>query len=225
MLPSANHPDNPFSSQHFHKDQVIAESRSSFGAMNRKIGINKIYRIFDSPTIWLTSGESGINRVTKLASFGETCLINLIWTFTPLSARIYLPAVKRLKSKGVRVVLLGSCKRDIYIMRLLGLECVLMNQNQFLLEENIPLKKSIGDDMYDAFYAAQAQPFKRMYLASEVKKLYILTYRWPKRLNRKRVLANFEPKVSHANYNRSYIQFEDVCTCFKPKGRGDVGSV
>lgn len=141
---------------------------------------------------------------------GAICLINLIWTFTPRSLGFYASRLKRLKERGIRAIVLGSDPRDVFWLRLCGISCVYINQNQFLLEENIPVRGSNAAITYDAFYAAQAKPFKRMQLAAGIGRLYILTYGWPKELNAGRILAEFEPTVAHADYNRSYIDFEEV---------------
>jgi glycosyltransferase involved in cell wall biosynthesis len=137
-------------------------------------------------------------------------LINLIWTFSPGGFRYYGPQLRKLKAKGITPILIGSAPRDIFFLRMFGIRCVLLNQNQFLLEENIAVRTVQSPFDYDAFYAAQAKPFKRMHLAQEIEKLYILTYGWSKELNSTRILSEFEPSVGHASYNKNYLGFEEV---------------
>jgi glycosyltransferase involved in cell wall biosynthesis len=98
----------------------------------------------------------------------------------------------------------------MFFLRLFRIPCVFANQNQFFLEENIPVRPQATDFDYDAFYAAQAKPFKRMHLAAEVERLYILTYGWTKELNSSRILGDFEPRVGHAAYNKTYLEFDEV---------------
>jgi len=60
---------------------------------------------------------------------------------------------------------------------------------------------------YDAVYAAQLLPFKRLHLAAQVKSLYVLTYvsgqkSWD--------LHAYEPLLRHADFNPGWISLEEV---------------
>jgi glycosyltransferase involved in cell wall biosynthesis len=178
--------------------------------MNTKIVINEVYELFTDPLIYLTSGAHGIEKVIEHGKPNSICFINLIWVFSPFSLRHYLPWLKKLKERKIQPIIIGSCTHDMLFLRMFGIRCLFANQNQFLIDKNIPLRMNHQQFDYDAFYAAQARPFKRMHLASNIERLYILTYRWTKELNATRILRDFEPSVGHATYNKSFLEFDAV---------------
>lgn len=178
--------------------------------MNTKIEINQVYRLFDHPAVYLTSGHRGIEYVRSHGEKGSICLINLIWAFGPQAARFYIPKLKALAERGITAYVIGNCLRDMALLRLLNIRCVFANQNQFLLDENIPICPTPRQCDYHAVYVAQAKPFKRLHLASKISKLCIVTYGWPAELDATRRLRDFEPMVAHADYNRAYLGFHDV---------------
>lgn len=180
--------------------------------MNTKIVIDKVYRLFAEPTVYLTSGSVGMDAVVKHGIPGSTCLINLIWAFGPRSLPIYAPRLRAMRNRGIAPIVLGSSQQDMFYLRLCGIPCAFVNQNQFLLEENIPVRSRETNFDFDAFYAAQAKTFKRMHLASDVQRLYILTYGWPGHLNHTRNLGDFEPRVQHAMHNKTYLDFAEIST-------------
>jgi glycosyltransferase involved in cell wall biosynthesis len=66
--------------------------------------------------------------------------------------------------------------------------------------------------IYDAIYIAAAKPYKRLLLASKIRSLFIVTYFWPNVKNDKGEweLHKFEPKISHAGFNKFRINENEV---------------
>ena len=103
-------------------------------------------------------------------------------------------------------------RKDLKILKLLGITAYYLNQNMHL-PEHVFCPVSVNDVKYDAIYIAQAKKFKRLFLASYIKKLYVLTYQCK---NKTREGANdlhaFEPLISHCHFNRDFVYDEnEIC--------------
>jgi glycosyltransferase involved in cell wall biosynthesis len=63
---------------------------------------------------------------------------------------------------------------------------------------------------FEAVYAAQMQPFKRLHLASQVSSLYVVTYGDTVTPDGEHDLHRFEPAVTHADFNRRWMTFAEI---------------
>jgi glycosyltransferase involved in cell wall biosynthesis len=67
---------------------------------------------------------------------------------------------------------------------------------------------------FDAVYAAQMQPFKRLHLAENISSLFVVTYGDIVTGNGEYDLRRFAPEVRHAEYNRRWIPTSEVNTVY-----------
>jgi glycosyltransferase involved in cell wall biosynthesis len=166
--------------------------------------VDKLYKIFDTPLVFAGNG----NCLHKL---DDVISKNPVYLFWHQSWRISVKSILKLlkvnyKFKSHKSVFVICCNSnpEVRLCKLFGLNAHLLNQNMHECEfEFNPAKV---DKKYDAIYIAQASPFKRMHLASKIKNLYILTYGCKNYVNDEgNDLAKFEPCISHANWNKSFI--------------------
>jgi glycosyltransferase involved in cell wall biosynthesis len=64
--------------------------------------------------------------------------------------------------------------------------------------------------LYDAVYAAQMAPYKRLHLAAEIPRLFVQTYGEYKTPDGAYDLPRFEPRVKHAHFNKGWVTSEAV---------------
>lgn len=119
----------------------------------------------------------------------------------------------QLARKSIRVVIGCNQREEVTRLRLLGVRAYLLNQNMHL-PERVYRPMPVEEKKYDAYYAAQALPFKRIWLAEKIEKLFVLTY--GKRAHTKSGgydLHAYEPRVKHADFNRGFIEDKDeICS-------------
>lgn len=171
----------------------------------RRILPNKTYHIFRDPNVFIVQGEKGVHTLVPDLRPGDWCFEGLMWFLTWKSALNYLKRWHQMKSKGINYVVMANSEAEVSRCRVLGIPVCLMPQGQFINETAFPLAKENRNCEYEAFYAAQAKPFKRLHLAQNVENMYILTYSCPGNAEGKNDLSLFEPKVKHATWNSSYI--------------------
>lgn len=172
---------------------------------HRRITPNKIYHLFKEPNVFMFKGTKGINVLLPLLKRGDWCFESLMWFLTWKSASNHFKRWLQMKSKGINYVVMANSELEFRRCKILGIPVFLMPQGQFINENYLPVASEERDCKYDAFYAAQAKPFKRLHLAKDIQKLYVLTYSCPKNISGKNDLSLLEPRLKHATWNSSYI--------------------
>ena len=104
---------------------------------------------------------------------------------------------------------------DIYRKRfgIAGTQClpyIYCCENEFAVEDT--------SMQYNAVYAAQMSPFKRFFLASQVERLFVMTYR-PRQRTGWNLHRDF-PEVKHADYNTAWITPEERNWIYNRSGVG-----
>lgn len=174
-----------------------------------RLASDQIYQVFTNPNVFIFKasydGKEVIERLSKIVKPGDWCLESLMWFLTWRIARERFGRWKYFESLGVNYVVMANSVSDENRCRFLGIPVQFMPQGQFINERVFPLVPSERIYQYDAFYAAQARSFKRMYLAQSVKSLYILTYLCPTNSLGENDLKGFEPRVAHAQWNKTFV--------------------
>jgi hypothetical protein len=176
---------------------------------------DQIYQIFDDPGVYLFKasfdGGNITRKLSKILRPGDWCFESLMWFFNWEIAKVRYKIWKHLQSLGVNYIVMANSPVEVWRCRALGIPVRLMPQGQFINENVFTPASPNRVCQYDAFYAAQARTFKRLHLAKSIKKLYVLTYACPKNALGENDLSIFEPKVSHADWNKRYIHdLEDI---------------
>ncbi len=73
---------------------------------------------------------------------------------------------------GLQITVLANSSSEVTVLNELGLNTVLCHQNAFIDEKRYQIKKR--EKIFDAIYIARITPFKRHWLAAEVKSLRII---------------------------------------------------
>jgi glycosyltransferase involved in cell wall biosynthesis len=89
-----------------------------------------------------------------------------------------------------------------------GMPGVLASSNCYVNENFFNIAG--GPKKYDAIYSAQMAPFKRLHLAAKIPTLYVVTYGPCKNAAGEHDLHRFEPALSHADFNRTWVGPDDI---------------
>jgi glycosyltransferase involved in cell wall biosynthesis len=132
------------------------------------------------------------------------CLIHLPWHHGKLQKMLRKKIFfTYLKAKGIIPLLFtNSASEESYrkMFGIDGLQCISYIYTDEKDYGNLNLEKK-----YDAVYAAQLQKFKRIELAKDIEKLFVLTYTPGKKEND---LTSFLPEMGKADFNRSWVDYE-----------------
>jgi hypothetical protein len=168
------------------------------------MNVDKVYKLSTNPLIFAGNGNC-IKKLKKEINYGGMILLwHPSWMISIKSVLKLLKTQFNFKSKGNKFIICCNSKFEYNLCKIFGLNAKLFNQNMHECEhEFMPLETQ---KIYDAFYTAQAKSFKRMHLASMIKKLYILTYGCKGYTNDEgNDLSLFEPLISHASWNKTFI--------------------
>jgi hypothetical protein len=171
--------------------------------------INAVYQLLDEPSVYLSTGPALWNRlpVSKKRGF---LLCHPMWFFGPNSARQYRSLAAALLQKNLRLVVLHNSKIEATVGALSGLPSHLLNQNMHVCEHwfkprDVPVA-------FDALYTAAAAPYKRIDLALDVPRLFVLTYFWPDRRDEKGKwrLELLDRRLAGVKHNQDRVESQDV---------------
>ena len=161
------------------------------------------YRLNDSPPIVSTWDDAALRYLAGQSSREPVyCLVHLPWNHA-VSHRMLRKKLlfAWLRYRGLRPLLItNSPAEEAYrsqfsIAGFQGISYVYTNEKAYSVEPDVAKQ-------YDAVYTAQLQPFKRLHLAAEVEKLFVLTYTPGQSEND---LPSFCPALRHAAYNRTRV--------------------
>jgi len=172
--------------------------------------INAIYRIFKKPTIYLSSGIKYWNLLPISHNQPAYLLAHPMWHFSWKSLPIYRQQKKLLVKKNIQLILLNNCQHDHEFAKLFGFRSYLINQNIHTCENIFTILDNCPKQ-YDAVYTAAAKKYKRLPLAKNINKLYVITYGLPKdKANNPLPLKKAEPSLKHAIHNLKFLSSEEV---------------
>ena len=172
------------------------------------MNVDKLYKISNVPKIFAGNGNCIKDLDKEIKSGGIILLWHPSWNISLKSIPKLVKTHFIFKQKGNEFIICCNSKSEYNLCKIFGLNAKLFNQNMHECEHEF--KPVDASKIYDAFYAAQARKFKRMHLACLVKKLYILTYGCKNYTNDDgNDLSIFEPKIAHADLNKSFIHGRD----------------
>ena len=161
------------------------------------------YRLNESPLVVSTWDNDALRYLAGLPEKEPVyCLVHLPWNHAVAHKMLRKKLLFAwLRYKGLRPLLVtNSPAEDAYRRRLgiagfRGISYVYTDEKAYSVEPGVAKR-------YDAVYAAQLQPFKRLALAAEVERLFVLTYTPGQPEND---LPAFCPALRHAAYNRTWM--------------------
>lgn len=111
-----------------------------------------------------------------------------------------------------RVHVLPSADREATLLRPLGFRGVLVNISAYISEQDYTITGEAKQ--YDAIYAGRMVDYKRLWLASGVKNLYVQTYGERRTPSGEYDLHGFEPRIAHCDFNRGWVSTEDIARAY-----------
>lgn len=164
---------------------------------------NTIYVLSRDPLV-LMGGFGTLEQAAKLPGAFTFIFHNAGW-IRVRTLRRYVQARFRYRG-GKRLIVVTNEPSEARWLRLAGIEAACLSQNLHV-RENLYRPMPDVPKRYDAVYAAQLLPFKRLHLAERVRSLYVLTYASGQR---SWDLHAYEPRLEHADFNRGWMPLEDV---------------
>lgn len=171
--------------------------------------INAIYQLLADPEVYLSTGTKNWHKLPDSRGKGFL-LCHPMWCFGLKSIDPYRRLAKMLREKGLQLVMLHNSRIEAAVGAFSGLPSHLLNQNMHICEHrfqprDVPVQ-------YDAIYTAAAARYKRIELALDVPKLFVLTYFWPEVRDEhgKWQLRLFDPKLTGLKHNNDRIAPTEV---------------
>ncbi|MDJ1472127.1 glycosyltransferase [Xanthocytophaga flava] len=163
------------------------------------------YILHENPRIVSLWDDVALQKITSQQKKHDTYfLLHLPWNhgnfqkmlrkklfFSQLSGKGFLP-----------VMFTNSKKEESYrkLFRIPGLQC-----SAYIYTDEKDYGILSVDKKYDAVYAAQLMPFKRIELAKELNKVFVLTYTPGAGKSGENDLPSFCPAMKHADYNKTWV--------------------
>jgi len=172
--------------------------------------INAVYKISDQPLIYASTGPKAWSQLPAVEKREGYMLCHPMWQFSWTSLRLYARLRKMLKQKNIHLILLHNSAAEYRFAKRFGFHSYFINQNIHACEHDFVVQPE--PKKYDAVYIAAAKPYKRIHLAADIERLYVVTYFWPdvRDENGHWDLHQFEPRVAHADFNRDRIDAQQI---------------
>lgn len=161
-----------------------------------------VYKISDEPLVLL--GSFGTHRALKTIKSPFIYIYHNPGWIRARNVWKYLRIARAIPSYG-EIVFVTNEPSEAFWLKSLGLNAFCYGQNLHIRDNFYTPQQSVK--MYDAVYAAQLANFKRLHLAAEVKRLFVVTYQSGKK---EWDLHDYESSLAHAEYNKVFISKEEV---------------
>lgn len=161
-----------------------------------------VYKLSESPLVIMGSFAT-FEQASKIQRPFTYIYHNAGW-IRPGQLRRYLRIARRFRGHA-KIFFATNEPSEAIWLRLFGLQAACFNHNLHVRENFfVPLSQP---KQFDAVYAAQMAPFKRLHLASQVRSLNVITYQ---RGQPEWNLHAYAPELSHSIYNPTFISREAV---------------
>jgi glycosyltransferase involved in cell wall biosynthesis len=172
---------------------------------------NGVYVLWEDPLVLSCFGES--DRARFLALKPKSIMLcfpawNQTWTNIPRIIRDIGTGLRLGKS----LHFMSASPSEKRLLRTVRIPGTLVSHNTYV-NERVFRPVDVSKD-FDAVYAAQMQPFKRLHLAQKVSSLFVVTYGEVKTADGDYDLHRYVPQLRHADYNRRWIGTAEVNTLY-----------
>ena len=163
------------------------------------------YVLHENPRIMGILDFAALEKVLAQPSKQDTYfLVHLTWNHANLQRMFRKKLLfSRWQSQGAMPLMFTNAKaEDSYrsLFRIPGFFCT-----EYIYTDEKDYGVLDVEKKYDAVYAAQLMPFKRLELAREIEKIFILTYTPGAGKNGENDLPGFCPALRHAEFNKTWV--------------------
>lgn len=173
---------------------------------------NKVYTLCESPLV-VTGSFAAFRQACKIPRPFTYIHHNADW-IRPGNLRRYLRMARCFRGHA-KIFFATNEPSEARWLRLCGLQAGCFSHNLHV-RENFFVPSS-QPKQFDAVYAAQMAPFKRLHLASRIRSLNVITYQ---RGHPQWDLHAYAPELSHSVYNPTFMSREAVLDIYQ---RSQVG--
>ena len=124
---------------------------------------------------FLTNAQAFLDCFSKSRAKSVHVFLQFGWEHeTPENSEPLVRGVKDVLAQcdRLKITLLANAENEVRVLSGHGLHAVLCNHNAFIDEKRFPILRL--PKKYDAVYIARITPFKRHYLASQIKSLHLI---------------------------------------------------
>jgi len=176
-----------------------------------------VYALWEDPLILSCQGSAELLSALQFRR-PKHILFSPTWLWTPRN----LPELYRFRWQAARsgksLHFMDNAVESNRMLRRLWFPGDLANINLYVNEHVFTIRPQ--PKVYDAVYAAQMAPYKRLHLAADIPRLFVQTYGEYKTADGKYDLARFEPAVRHAQHNVGWVHTNEVVDTYN---RASVG--
>ena len=170
-----------------------------------------VYELWPDPLIVSCLGP----EQTDLA-FGIPQPADVLFHPTWLITARAVPRLLRYRLEGVRrdkrLHVMPCADREATLLGALGFPGALVNISAYINDQDFTITRE--PKRYDAVYAARMIGYKRLWLASGVRSLYVQTYGERRTATGEYDLHGFEPRIAHCDFNRGWVSTEDIARAY-----------
>ena len=172
--------------------------------------INAVYQIVPDKPVYLSTGPKNWGQIPSPIGTGFL-FCHPMWFFGLKSIFIYWRLQRSLRRKGIELILLQNSPLENLIGRMSGFDSYLLNQNMHADEAEFTVQDDV-DKKYDAVYVAAAARYKRIHLALQVQRLFVVTYFWPDVRDAEGYwnLGLFDKRLKNVEHNKNRIERKEV---------------
>lgn len=172
---------------------------------------NGVYVLWEDPLVLSCFGRHDRARFLSLKVHADIlCFPAWLQTWTDIHPVVCDYAVGR--ARGKRLHFMSNSPEESRVLGRLPLPGAFVSQNAYVNEHTF--RPTGTCKRFDAVYTAQMQAFKRMQLAAKIPSLFVVTYGDMLTPEGEYDLHRFAPGLAHADYNRRWVNFDEINTIY-----------
>ena len=177
-----------------------------------------VYILWEDPLILSCQGSAELSVAFQIRRPAHI-LYSPTWLWTLRSLpRLFFKWLQARRS-GKVLHFMDNARQSNGMLRQLNFPGDLISINAYI-DEHLFRITNDRQKKYDAVYAAGMVPYKRLYLAAKIPSLFVQTYGDCRTADGAYDLARYEPAVRHAEYNRCWVDGEDIVTVYNQASVG-----
>lgn len=170
-----------------------------------------VYILWEDPLIVSCQGPREMHSALRIPRPADI-LVHPTWLLTPRSLPKLFCFRWQARRLGKSVHFMCNADESNRLLRRLRLPGDLVSINCYINEHRFRITEEAK--RYDAVYAAQMAPFKRLHLAAKIENLLVLTYGDCCTPDGAYDLHRYEPAIKHCDFNRSWTSNDELSSIY-----------